>query len=296
MEDFILFCKSYRADSKRLVRLAQSVVKYNTDALPFYVAVPHAELPEFTATLRQAGCGEVRLISEESILEKTFSCGKSRSATLPPDKLQQVTKSELWRLGICKNYLVLDSDSRFIRPFAKADFFFDADTPYTVINEGRHALEFAARYGDKRFVEQYGALRSEARGLFGRGGRLYDFAPTPCIWSCAVWEVLYRTYAEPRGENLHDMIERFPCETQWYGEFLLTHPVIRIVPVEPLFKVFHFREQATESARLGETDAVLAANFMGVVSQSNWDEELDTLHRKQRPVKRFINRLRGRLG
>lgn len=60
--------------------------------------------------------------------------------------------------------------------------------------------------------------------------------------------------------------------------------------------MFHFKAQAQESARLEETDAVLALNFMGIISQSNWDEKLDVLQRKRRPVKRLFNRLRGRLG
>ena len=59
-----------------------------------------------------------------------------------------MVKSEFWRLGLCQNYLVIDSDSWFIRPFGRDDFLYEGDQPYTVINEGSHMLQHAARTGE----------------------------------------------------------------------------------------------------------------------------------------------------
>lgn len=67
------------------------------------------------------------------------------------------------------------------------------------------------------------------------------------------------------------MIREHPCELLWYGESLLLYRPFAIIPVEALFKVYHFQQQYAEGCRLGENHRVLAANFFDVVNQSNWD-------------------------
>ena len=282
MPPIVLYCKSYHNDLNRVARLAASITLHNRNKLPFFVSVPQADLELFTPLAREH---QFTLLADETILALTLATGKTRTPVLEPRQLQQVVKSEFWRLGLCQNYLVIDSDSWFIRPFGSDDFLYEGDQPYTVINEGSHLLQRAARTGETKRIRQYRELRERAKMLFNRPGRLYDFAPTPCVWSATVWAGLYRDYAEPRGLNFQDLIIEFPCETQWYGEYLLTHSVIPLCPVEPLFKCFHYLDDLAESVRLGETEAVLAENFLGIVSQSNWDHAADRLRRKKRTWK-----------
>jgi len=282
MPPIVLYCKSYHNDLNRVARLAASITLNNRGKLPFFLSVPQADLELFTPLAHEH---QFTLLADETILALTLGTGKTRTPVLEPRQLQQVVKSEFWRLGLCQNYLVIDSDSWFIRPFGSDDFLYEGDQPYTVINEGSHMLHGAARTGETKRIIQYRELRERAKTLFNRPGRLYDFAPTPCVWSATVWAGLYRDHAEPRGLNFQDLIIEFPCETQWYGEYLLTHPVIPLRPVEPLFKCFHYADDLAESVRLGETEAVLAENFLGIVSQSNWDHASDRVHRKKRTWK-----------
>jgi len=274
-----LYCKSYHNDLHRVDALAASITRHNRDKLPFYVSVPQADLHLFEPLARIHG---FNLLDDESILALTLATGKTGAPVLAPNQLQQVVKSEFWRMELCQNYLVIDSDSWFIRPFGAEDFLYEKDHPYTVINEGSHMLHRAARARESKRIRQYRELRQRAKALFNRPGRLYDFAPTPCIWSRTVWSGLFRDYAKPRGLNFQDMIIEFPCETQWYGEYLLTHPVIPLRPVEPLFKCYHYADDYEESLTLGETEDVLAENFLGIVSQSNWNHAADRVRRKKR--------------
>jgi len=282
MPPIVLYCKSYHNDLHRVAKLAASITRYNREKIPFYVSVSTADFELFAPLAREH---RFTLLADETILAHTFASGQTRSAVLEPRELQQVVKSEFWRLGLCQNYLVIDSDSWFIRPFGRSDFLYENDTPYTVINEGAHMLHRAARAGHAKHIRQFRELRQRAKALFNRPGRLYDFAPTPCIWSATVWAGLARDYAEPRGLNFQDLIVQLPCETQWYGEYLLTHPVIPLRPVEPLFKCWHYPGDHEESVLLGETETVLAENFLGIVSQSNWDHAADRVRRKKRTWK-----------
>lgn len=282
MVPLVLYCKSYRNDFHRLKQLAESVSRFNEDKIPFYVSVPRSDLSLFAPISEEYG---FQLLPDEEILSRTFITGKTREPRLAGNIMQQVVKSEFWRLEISHHYLIIDSDSWFIRKFRASDFLHPSGYPYTVINEGRHSLLAAARSGNMKFLRQFRELRETARDLFNRSGRLYDFAPTPCIWSAAVWRGLFEDYAQPRGENFQDLIMRFSCETQWYGEYLLVKQPIPLHPVEPLFKCWHFEQDYNESLTLGESESVLALNYLGIVKQSNWDHQSDFERRKKRSWK-----------
>ena len=50
-------------------------------------------------------------------------------------------------------------------------------------------LQRAAHTGETKRIRHYRELRQQAKTLFNRPGRIYDFAPTPtpCVWSATVW-------------------------------------------------------------------------------------------------------------
>lgn len=271
MEPVVLFSKSYLPDLFRVKRLARSIWQFNRDHIPFFLSVPIAEIGVFREQL--AGCS-VNLISDEHVLEYTSRAIKDEGSTvadIPKHLVQQVVKAEFWRLGIGSHYVVLDSDSFFIRPFFKKDFLWSEDVPLTVMHEGKELLQFAARQRKKKVMQDYRRLRLEFHRLFETSGPLWDFGPTPVIWSSKVWEGLNDLFAASRKTHVVDMIRRHPCELLWYGHYLVSSRIIPIVPIEPLFKCYHYREQYEEGRRHGDAEKVLAENFLGIVMQSNWD-------------------------
>lgn len=286
---FALVIKSYFNDLNRADRLVKSITKYNADRLPVYVVVPREDLLPFKEKL---GSQNINYLKDGDILELTMMHSKSKRVELPPVIMQQVVKSEFWRLGLTENFLIIDSDSYFIKEFTLQDFMFDEHTPYTIMNEGRHQLDWAARAGNERFIRDYHELRERALGLFNRVGPHFDFAPTPMICSSKVWRAMFEKVAKPAGESFYDQIVRFPCETQWYGEFLLHDQTIPIIPREPLFKVWGFKDQWREGISLGETDHILAQNYLGVIDQSYWSRSLDVYTKKQKRIIKWKRRLK----
>ena len=61
MMPLALYCKSYRTDVKRVVRLAQSIARYNSDQIPFYVSAPQSDLELFAQHLQGRGDAAARL-------------------------------------------------------------------------------------------------------------------------------------------------------------------------------------------------------------------------------------------
>ena len=60
-----LYCKSYCTDLRRVVRLAESIHRFNEENLPFYVSVPQSDMALFREHLDSLN---VLLMADEDIL------------------------------------------------------------------------------------------------------------------------------------------------------------------------------------------------------------------------------------
>jgi len=230
MHKLVLYCKSYDKDVHRAKILLDSIVKYNVEQIPFYISVPKKDIPLFINVLGTTG---YELISDESI-DMDNSGWKG----------QQIVKSQFWKLGLCENYVCVDSDCFFIKTFRISDFMFNDDTPYTICHEYKSFFEFLDKHPlgfdpYQSFLQE----RLHIMELFGRTGVVYDFGPGPTIWSSKVWKNLEETYIQPNNLKFNDLIQANGSEFTWYGEWLLYSQIIRLMPKGPLFKNYHYTNQ-----------------------------------------------------
>lgn len=293
MSELVLYCKSYRTDLRRLVRLATSVQKFNQEGLAFHVSVPASDLTLFRQHLDERS---VVLHADEEILKASPEFGTNTLIGMPGGLSQQVVKSEFWRLGLAPCYLCLDSDAFFIRPFGKADFLAPDGTPYTVIDEGHEILEDALREGKPHVLDAYHAEARKVQDLLGRPGRTYNFGPLPVVWHAKVWASLYERYLLPRAITLADAILQAPSEVRWYGEALLHYKAIRLEPCQSFFKVYHYAWQFDRDERVGMNHSDLSRLYSGVINQSAWEREMDWPREGGSLKSRIARRLRRRLG
>lgn len=272
MKPFALYCKSYSTDLRRVIRLAQSIQRYNVEQLPFYVSVPQAELALFREHL--AGL-DAELLADEEIIKASPRIDPIQVQSMLGSVSQQVVKSEFWRLGLSTAYLCLDSDAVLIRPFGLADFMTPDGTPYTMLDEAHDLLEDAMRHKRERVVTAFTKEADQVQQLFGRAGRRYSFGPFPLVWHRAVWESLDRLFLQPRSMNFADAIALAPIESRWYGEALLAYRAVPLLPCQALFKVYHYAWQFDHDRRAGITSQKLARFYCGAIYQSAWEREMD---------------------
>ena len=286
MQKVVLFCKSFRDDVLRVRRLIESVARFNTDGLSLYLAVPTADVPLF----REKCDGlAFNLLTDEDVIAANPKLDPGVFAQLPGRVSQQIVKSEFWRLGLGEAYVCVDSDCHFLRAFRAADFLSADGTPYTVMHESKELLHFAELSGMAQIAGNWKRDSEDMKRIFGREGRSWDFGPVPVVWSARVWEDLDEKFLRARGMTFLDAITLHPGELRWYGEALLAFGSIPILPIEPLFRCYHYEEQYHFWKRLGETEDTVARNYLGVCMQSNWDKDLDL-------VKRFrFSKLRRRI-
>jgi hypothetical protein len=272
MIPFVLYCKSYRTDLKRIVRLAQSVQKYNIDRIPFYVSAPRIDIALFQEHLQGS---DVELLTDESIIENNPSINQNKLDGVAGSLSQQVVKSEFWRTGISVSYMCLDSDCIFIRPFHLQEFITPAGTPYTVMDEGRDLLYPVLSKHKIKVIENFQRESLEVQLAFDRNGKHYNFGPNCPIWDRRVWASLDENYARPLGLSFLDLVLKSGNEQRWYGEALLKYRAIDLLPSQPFFKMYHYAWQQKFDKRLGIQEQQLEQLYCGVVYQSAWEREMD---------------------
>lgn len=295
MKPLVLYCKSYSNDLKRVIRLAESVQRFNVEKIPFYVSVPQAELPLYREHLRGLG---VELLSDEEILQASPRIELEQVRKMPGSVSQQIIKSEFWRLGISDAYLCIDSDALFIRPFTSMEFISIDGIPYTVMDEGQSLLEDALRHKKGRILQDFHKEADQVQQLFSRAGRRYSFGPFPLVWHRAVWESLDVEYLQARGMSFADAILNAPIESRWYGEALLRYRAVPLLPCQQFFKVYHYAWQLDQDLRKSVTPEQLAQLYSGVIYQSSWEREMDWpeeggpwLSRIGRSIRRVLGRI-----
>jgi len=251
----------------RARRLVGSIQQFNTDHLPVVLSVPERDLDRFKECFDGLACS---FITDEEILAATCSVYGDPPKAFPTHLYQQLIKLEFHRMNICRNYLWLDSDGFFIRPFSTADFLHPIGTPYLVQHDCSDLLDFARRTGKIKIISDYHKTRKNMKKLFGRVGPDYDFGPSPVVWSSEVLKDMQSGYLGPKKETIYSLLTEYPCELLLYGEFVHQRKKIPVYPVQPFFKVYHYAEQFFEDEMRGVTREDLAANYLGIVMQSNW--------------------------
>jgi hypothetical protein len=263
-----IYCKSYGNDVLLAKNLLDSINKFNVDKIPFYISVPEKDIELFKTKLGTEG---YTLLKDEDIDSENTGW-----------KGQQIVKSQFWKLELCENYLCIDSDCFFIRPFYLSDFMYDENTPYTICHEYKSFFEFVQKHPfisskePMNFdpMDSFVKERLHIMSLFGRTGVVYDFGPGPTIWSCKVWKSLFENYIKYNNITFADLIQINGSEFTWYGEWLLYSEEIKLIPRGPLFKNYHYPYQYEYDKNHGYTLDKLSKLYLGVGIQSIYNFNL----------------------
>ncbi len=255
MHKVILYCKSYKGDLDRIKILNESIKRYNSDKIPFYVSCPKSDFDFFKNEI-----DGISLISDEDIMGKEFEQSWYS---------QQLVKLNFYKTKIAENYVVIDSDSYFIKNFYYSDFIDQKGNPFFVCFEDKLFFEFLVRRKLSFVIDGAKNSFGEIANFFGRNDKaLYTFG-SPCIWNFHVLESLEKRLNED-GCDFEKMINISPYEMNWYGEFLLSNPDFRFRSIGPLAKVYHYQIFYEEERILGQSKENLSENYIMVIMQNKW--------------------------
>ena len=277
----------------RARRLAESINRFNTDKIPFYISVPQSDIDKFRECFM--GIKDANFVTDEKILKLTGDVYGAIPSFFPRYLIQQLVKMEFWRFNPCENYVWIDSDSYFIKNFTTSDFFSsNGITPYTIMHLSTDLFDFANKFGKKRIVDDFNKMSRKFKKIFNRKGPSYDFGPSPLIWSSKVLKSLHKEYLNKKNITIYNLLHAYPCEMQLYGEYMLHSHIIPVCQREPLFKVYHYAEQYFESQMKGEYEYSLSKKYLGIVIQSYWTNlkqtKKNSLSRFKKNLKKLLNK------
>ena len=269
MDKLALYCKTYPGDFKRVVRLKESVEKYNEDKIPLYISCEDIYKTELIALLGNDG---YIFIPDEQIYQV--------KNPMPGWEQQMLVKLHAFGRISAKNILLMDSDAYFIRPFYVSDFIAYDDIPYTIIHENVQVSEYEAylKGGDYTKTGYAKAVKAYRELFGGKSNRIYDYGPNPHLWNKKVLDDFFKNYLEHNKLGMEEfcfaMKNQYGIhfrETLTYGEYLLAGKSIDIVPCGPLFKCYHWKELYDFEKGLGWIDEEkIKQTYLGITLQSNW--------------------------
>jgi Family of unknown function (DUF6492) len=277
MDEFILFCKSFRDDVLRVKKLLGSVVQFNKNLLPFYLCIPEKDLSIFHQyidfkDLRLNYPGKIEIIIDESVVSTIPNSTLKNYHETKGYISQQVIKAQVWRLLHCNAYLSLDSDSFFTSDFRISNFLTNTGDPFTIMHDAKELLNLSERLGHPKVKEFFLKDSALMKTEYGREGVDYDFGPAPLIWSPKVWSSM-EEHLFNQSETIWEAFTRIPSEIRWYGETLLKYQTIPLHPIKPIFNCYHYEWQADYYKK--HTDEVNSSGLIiGEVIQSYWDQTL----------------------
>ncbi len=221
MELFGILVKSYRRDFDAAQRLLESVRIHNVERLPVWIVVPE----EDTELFRPVTEGVGQVISETDFAEHLVS---DEVAGIRPGYInQEIVKLAFWELGLVANYLPVDSDAVFLRPFRISDFMSSSDVPYTVLLEDRD-LQMDPDYFATHWQGRERALRQIQREVGLEDPRLLTCHGHQVLSSTAL-RSLKEELLTPRGWTYAEMLAHGPYEFSWYNFWLQKS---RVIPIE----------------------------------------------------------------
>src|ERR1700721_1649816 len=131
MKDVAIFVKSYVPDLPLVHRLLDSISKYNRDRIGVFISVPADDTGAFQNLSRRFFGVSVLPDDHFGSLTPDQKIGRR----VPGYILQQIIKLNVQRLSEARNYVILDSDTYFIRDFETKDFIAPDGTGLTVFAE-----------------------------------------------------------------------------------------------------------------------------------------------------------------
>ena len=262
MDNFCFMIKSYDLDFDYCQRLVESINEYNYDKIHTYIVVEGIYEKQF----QQLANSEISIICLEEIPERFV---KTEFDNISAGYInQEIAKLSFWKLNLARNYLCLDSDCKFLRPFYKSDFMYNDNVPYTFLTEDR-ALQADPNYYATHWVSRKRSLELILEVL--------EFSPNflmTChgmqVMSSSVLEHFETNFLQQRKLEIRNILEISPYEFSWYNFWLQKNFQDNLRIREPNFLTIHSDQMELVLRLQNVSESDIARGYVGVVWNSNY--------------------------
>lgn len=265
MKRLVLFLKTYRGDLERTKIFKKSVDLYNKDLIPLFMIVPESDLDLFEKECRTHNEKyDLNILSDEIVLK-----ANNLPYTEQSWHSQQLIKLGFYKLNVCENYAIFDSDCYFISPFYVSDFVSPDKVPYLAMKEENHEVLLT--------IKDY----------FKRQGKTYSFITPGQVFNSDLLSSFERKILQKKSWTWMDLIHISPYEFNWYGEYFLASQELPLRPTKGLTKTFWDEMAYKRAQSLGlDIKDFIEQGYKALCIQNRWCHHLIyTPHRFYRFIK-----------
>ena len=262
MKDIALFVKSYRPDLTLVHRLLNSISRHNRDRIGVFISVPACDVVAFQDLSRRFG--DVSVLADDYFGIPRID--RKIWGFAPGYITQQLVKLSVQRISEARNYVILDSDTYFIRDFATKDFIAPDGTGLTVLAEDKDLVADPA-------YAPFAEFRAMKIDLIADRLGVPAISRTTCHNNTVFQDsVLHDFHDWCRSENLSllDLMTIAPVEFTWYNFFLVKQCPERLVRIEPFIKMMHTRSEYRRLVAAGFSHESFRRSYLGVCLNSGW--------------------------
>jgi hypothetical protein len=262
MKDIAIFVKSHRPDLVLVHRLLDSIARHNRDRIGVFISVPAGDAAAFGDLSRRFT--DVSVLADDHFGVPRID--RKIWGFAPGYITQQLVKLSVDRLSEARNYVILDSDTYFIRDFATEDFIAPDGTGLTVLAGDK---DLAADPAYAPFAES----RAMKIDLIADRLGVPALSRVTCHNSAVFQDPVlrdFRDWCRAEGLSLLDLMTIAPVEFAWYNLFLIKHRPDRLVRIEPFIKMLHTRSEYRRLVAAGFSHDSLRRSYLGVCLNSNW--------------------------
>ena len=264
MYSFVFMLKTYSQDQDYVSRLVETYCKYNKDNIRLFIVAPQEDMALFKE--KYASIEHIEVLSENNLdVEYAHESINGMKAGYIN---QEIVKLAFWELGLCKNYLCLDSEAYFIRDFYLDDFMYDEEIPYTALIEDNDLKT------NPNYYHCYWKEREKKIQIIQDEMEYHPKHLLTChgfqIFNANVLKRLKTDYMSLNNLSYLDLIMLSPYEFSWYNIWLQKSQVMPIHMCEPFFKTYHMAYQQFGDVMSNVDETELSRGYVGVVINSNY--------------------------
>jgi Family of unknown function (DUF6492) len=262
MKDVALFVKSHRPDLFLVHRLLDSISRHNRDRIGVFISVPADDLVVFQDLSRRFT--DVSVLADDHFGIPRID--RKIWGFAPGYITQQLVKLSVQCLSEARNYLILDSDTYFIRDFVTKDFIAPDGTGLTVLAEDKDLVADPA-------YAPFAEFRAKRINLIADRLGVPTLSRATCHNNTVFQDSVLRDFHDwCRSESLSllDLMIIAPVEFAWYNFFLVKHCPERLVRIEPFIRMMHTRSEYRRLVAAGFSHESFRRSYLGVCLNSGW--------------------------
>ena len=293
MRELGFMLKTFRGDAQYVERLVASFHRYNRDSLSLYIVSPKADLKFFSkhssATVTNYSDEDIPVsYATQALLETTTESEISSPIAHPNVGYinQQIAKLAFFKMGLVENYVAIDSDTEFIRPFGRSDFLTEQGEPFLFAQEYPD-LVADPFYQPRYWIPRQGFLTA-VRKLIGCTDPRQLTAHNSQVMSSAILRDFEESFMKPRHLNYVDLLKICAMEFVWYGVWAQHQAKVQLVQRGDAIRMVNHQGEHLALHSLGITKASLSKGYIGVTVNSNWSRQYGLVDFDSPPVDDYL--------